>query len=172
MNSEKNVCCFLGHREIEDSESLRTKISETVEDLILNHNVETFLFGSRSKFDNLCRNVVSNLKEKYPNIKRVYVRAEYQEISEDYEKYLLEKFEETYFPNRAINSGKAVYTQRNCEMIDKSDYCIFYYKKDYLPPERKNSKKDLFMYQPKSGTGTAHDYAVRKNRKIINVAEY
>lgn len=171
MNNEEKNCCFIGHRKIENAESLKTKLYETALDLILNHNVTTFLFGSRSEFDSLCRKVVAELKEKYPHINRVYVRAEYPIINEHYEKYLLEDFEETYFPNRALNSGKAVYTQRNYEMIDKSEICVVYFKKDYLPDERKHSKNDIYNYQPNSGTGIAYDYAVKKNRKIINVAE-
>ena len=79
--------------------------------------------------------------------------------------------EETYYPERAINAGKAVYVERNCEMIDKSEYCIVYYKDEYLPPRRKKSRRDLFDYQPKSGTGIAYQYAVKKNKTVINVAE-
>ena len=171
MYEQKKACCFFGHRRVENIESLRSKVYKTVEELILNHGVETFLFGSKSEFDYLCRSVVADLKEKFPHIKRVYVRAEYMEISENYEKYLLEDFEETYFPKRAVNSGKAVYLERNYEMIDKSDFCIVYLSEDYLPPERKQCKKDLFSYQPNSGTKLAFNYAVKKNRKLINIAE-
>lgn len=41
-----------------------------IEDLIVNHKVLTFLFGGRSDFDYLCHLVVTELKEKYPNIIR------------------------------------------------------------------------------------------------------
>ena len=127
--------------------------------------------GSKSEFDRLCIKVVSELKEKYTHIKRIYVRAEYEVISDSYEKYLLEDCEETYYPERATNAGKAVYVERNCEMIDKSEYCIVYYKDEYLPPRRKNSRRDLFDYQPKSGTGVAYKYAVQKKKEIINLVE-
>ena len=119
----------------------------------------------------MCREVLAVKKEKYLHIKRIYVRAEYPDINEDYENYLLKSCEGTYFPEREINGGKAVYVERNCEMIDKSDYCVVYFKDDYLPPRRKNSKGDLFGYQPKSGTGIAYNYAVVKKRLIINLAE-
>ena len=171
MNKEKKTCCFFGHRNVSETESLKIKVYEIMENLILHNKVDTFLMGSKSDFDLLCRKVVSELKEKYTHIKRIYVRAEYEYISSDYEKYLLEGCEETYFPKRAINAGKAVYVERNCEMIDKSDYCIVYYKDGYLPPRRKNSRRDLFDYQPKSGTGIAYQYAVRKKKVIINVFE-
>ena len=31
-------------------------------------------------------------------------------------------------------------------------------------------RRDLFDYQPKSGTAVAYDYAVKKKKEIINVA--
>lgn len=36
-------------------------------------------------------------------------------------------------------------------------------------PRHKNSRRDLFDYQPKSGTTVAYDYAVKKKKEIINV---
>ena len=110
-------------------------------------------------------------KEKYPYIKRIYVCAEYPYIDEDYENFLLERYEETYFPEKLTDAGRAVYVERNCEMIDKADICIVYFKDSYLPPRRKYSKRDLSDYQPKSGTGIAYKYAVQKKRSIINLAE-
>ena len=77
-------------------------------------------------------------------------------------------FEETYFPLQAKNAGKAVYVKRNCEMIDKSDICVIYYRDNYLAPKRKNSKRDLSEYQPKSGTHIAYNYALKMKREIIN----
>ena len=65
-------------------------------------------------------------------------------------------------------AGKASYVERNQEMINKSDFCVIYYDENYLPPRRKNSRRDLFHYQPKSGTAVAYDYAVKKKKKIIN----
>ncbi len=39
-------------------------------------------------------------------------------------------------------SNKASYIERNYAMINDSDYCIFYYNKDYLPKKRKHYKND------------------------------
>ena len=169
--NEKKTCCFFGHRRITEAENMYIKIYETMENLILNNNVDTFLMGSKSDFDSLCRKAVSELKEKYPYIKRIYVRAEYEYINNSYEEYLLESCEETYYPDRIKNAGKAVYIERNYEMIDKSDYCIVYYKTGYSPPERKTAKNDLLYYQPKSGTAIAYQYAVKRKKEIINIGE-
>ena len=56
-------------------------------------------------------------------------------------------------------------------MIDKSNVCIFYYDENYLPPRRRNAKRDIADYQSKSGTKIAYDYAKTKNKKIINLKE-
>lgn len=169
MDGNKKTCCFFGHRKIEKRDTLKRRLYEIIENLIVNENTDTFLFGSKSEFDSLCCEVVSALKEKYTHIKRIYVRAEYPVISDDYEKYLLQSYEETYFPQKAINAGKAVYVERNCEMIDKSDFCVVYYDKNYVPPRRKNNKRDLLDYQPKSGTNVALNYAIKKGACIKNV---
>lgn len=171
MQTEKKTCCVFGHRKIAGKTQLKVDLTKIIENLIVNENVDTFLVGSKSEFDELCREVLCELKEKYPNIKRIYVRAEYSDINDNYEKYLLQSCEHTYFPDRARKAGKAVYVQRNYEMIDNSDICVVYFKDNYLPQRRKNSRQDLFDYQPKSGTSIAYKYAAWKNRIIINLAE-
>lgn len=68
-----------------------------------------------------------------------------------------------------INAGKAAYVERNYEMIDNSSYCIIYYDENYRPPRRKNSRRDLFDYQPKRGTAVAYDYVIKKGKICLNI---
>lgn len=117
----------------------------------------------------LCLHVVTELKKKYPHIRRIYVRAEFPYIDESYTSYLLKRYDHTYYPERMLNAGMAAYVERNYEMIDNSSYCVIYYDENYMPPRRKNSRRDLFDYQPSSGTKLAYDYAVKKNLKILNI---
>ncbi|MBE6587381.1 MAG: DUF1273 domain-containing protein [Ruminococcaceae bacterium] len=153
----KNICCFFGHRTINETEELKSKLIEIIEELIVQKQVDTFLFGSRSCFNSLCLKIVTEIKEKYPHIKRVYVRAEYPYISEYYKNYLLESYEDTYYPEKIMSSGRASYVERNYEMIDKSHYCVVYYDELNAPTPRK------------SGTKIALDYAVKKCKNIIGV---
>ena len=95
-----NTCCFFGHRTINETDELRTKITEAVERLISDENVDAFLFGSKSEFDRLCLELVTKLKEKYPHVKRIYVRAEFPYINDDYMSYLLKYYDETYYPEK------------------------------------------------------------------------
>ena len=153
----KNVCCFFGHRNINETEELKSKINKIIERLIVDENVDTFLFGSRSRFDSLCLELVTAIKEKYTHIKRIYVRAEYPYISKQYKSYLLKSYEETYYPEKIMNAGKAIYIERNYEMIDNSYFCIVYCDESSVSITRR------------SGTQIALNYAIKKGKRIISV---
>ena len=148
------TCCFFGHRKINETEVLKSKLIEIIEKLIVDEKINTFLFGSKSQFNSLCLELVTEIKEKYPHIKRIYVRAEYPYISEHYKNYLLESYEDTYYPEHIIGSGRAAYVERNYEMINKSYYCIVYYDEPNGPTTRK------------SGTKIALDYAIKQGKQI------
>ena len=154
---DAKTCCFFGHRTINETKELEKKLTMIIESLIMEKQVDIFLFGSKSQFNSLCLKIVTELKEKYPHIKRVYVRAEYPYISEEYKNYLLETYEDTYYPEKIMNSGKAIYIKRNFEMIDNSQFCIVYYNESNSPTNRK------------SGTKIALDYAIKQSKNIINI---
>lgn len=162
------ACCFFGHRKINETPELTERLEAVIESLIKEKEVSSFYFGSKSEFDSLCLKVVTNLKENYPYIKRIYVRAEFPYIDDSYKKYLLESYDDTYYPERIINAGRAAYVERNYEMIDNSSYCICYYDENYAPPKRRNGKRDLADYHPKSGTKLAYDYAVSRRLTVYN----
>lgn len=44
----KKTCCFFGHRTINETEELKSKLTGILEKLIAEENVDTFLFGSKS----------------------------------------------------------------------------------------------------------------------------
>ena len=163
------ICCFFGHRKIDETEDLKVKLYTIIENLIVNKKIDTFLFGSKSEFDDLCHKVVSELKDKHPQIKRIYVRSAFQHIPEWYEESLLKYYEATYFPKHMQKAGRGIYVERNREMINHSKICVVYYDEFYTPPKRRNCKGNLTNYQPKSGTAVAYDYAVKKKKTIINV---
>ena len=175
--------CFIGHRKIDGTDELKAELYAVIENLITNENVNTFLFGSRSQFDDLCHSIVTELKEKYPDIQRVCfeTKSEYavlederEEMEKSFSKFFKEEvhfngYEKSVKPEKMYSSGRASYIERNQIMIDESDFCIVYYDENYLPPRRKYSKRDLTDYQPKSGTHIAYDYAKRKKKTIINL---
>ena len=161
--------CFIGHRTIQKDEELISLLKQTIIDLI-NKGVTTFLFGSMSAFNDLSWEIVTALKAKYPFIKRVYVRATYQYIDKSYEKYLLKSYEETYFSPKLENAGKYSYVERNHEMINASTYCVFYYSESYVPALRRQPKRSVLSPSKRnSGTKLAYNYALKRNKTIINL---
>lgn len=154
-NIFNNACCFFGHRKIVETEKLKNQLYETIESLIKKEKVDVFLFGSKSSFDSLCYEIVTKIKEKHPHIKRIYVRVEYPNINDEYNTYLLNHYEQTYYPQKIIGATKAVYIKRNYEMIDNCEFCIVYFKNDSLPKSEK------------SGTKIALDYALKHNKTVI-----
>ena len=59
--------CFVGHRKIESTEQLRKALYDTTL-MLIDKGATTFLFGSKSEFDNLAWEVVSKLQNQYPYI--------------------------------------------------------------------------------------------------------
>ena len=175
--------CFIGHQSVVDAEQLKIRIANTVSKLI-SDGADTFLFGSRSQFDTLCWEVVTELQTQYPNIKRLSYNTPHETAITSNEE--LRRFERIYAKTagvdvrikdyasdvksqKSVNATKDTYIMRNQNMIDDSDVCVFYYDKSYLPPKRKQSKNCIWNYQPRSGTAVAFDYAKRKNKRIINL---
>ena len=180
-------CCFIGHRKIAKTEELKQRLQNTIEMLIKEKQVRTFIFGSRSEFDFLCHQIVSNLMSIYPTIERVVYtcKSEFAVLKQDKTKLeqifsnalkqdiTLCEYEKEIEHKTKFTSGKASYIERNRAMIDASSFCIFYYDENYKPPRRKYSKRSVGDYQPKSGTKIAFDYAMKQSKKrdltVINV---
>lgn len=151
---------FIGHRNVDNSQSLKLRVTEIIEKLIVEKNADNFLFGSKSEFDNLCYEVVTEQKKKYPQICRVFVRAEYEYINESYSEYLSSLYEDTFFPTQVHGAGALSYIKRNKVMIDMTDFLVVYFNEDYVPKSK-----------TKSGTKIAVNYAQGKNVPIINLFE-
>ena len=73
------TCCFIGHREVPDRSEVYNRTKKIIENLIVNENVKVFHFGSRSAFDDICHEIVTDFQEKYTDINRINYdrRSEY-----------------------------------------------------------------------------------------------
>lgn len=162
-----NSVCFIGHRKIDETPELRERVKNILQNLI-ESGTKNFIFGDHSEFNSLCYELVTKLKEKHPEIKRIHFRKDYEDTDDYTMQFLITGFEESICPKGVGSAGNAGYIERNEAMIKQSDVCVFYYCENYLPPRRKKSKRDLTDYQPKSGTALAYAYAKRKNKKVLN----
>lgn len=162
------ACSFFGHRDTPQTEELKQKVRETVERLIVEEDVDTFLFGSRSTFDALCHMVVTELKEKYPHIQRIAYLCKHESAclvgtgAEEQRRIkeltgrdvYIREFEGIKKSSRINSAGRACYVERNYWMIDDSYIVIIYLKEE----DRKFYKK--------RGTMVACQYAQKKNKDI------
>ena len=162
------ACSFFGHRDTEQTEELKQKVRETVERLIVEEGVDTFLFGSRSKFDELCHIVVTELKEKYPHIQRIAYLCKHEsgclvgagmsltrKIKDvtGRDEYVAE-YEEIKKSDRINSAGRACYVERNQWMIESSNFVVIRYK-------------HIQTMQKKCGTDCALQYAKKLQKNII-----
>lgn len=183
--SEIKTICFIGHRTVNNEEQIKAKLRETLSTLI-SAGADTFLFGSRSAFDSLCWEIVTVLKEQYPQLKRIcytapheaaFTSKEEREQSELFFSQMMKReihymdYEEAVSSQKSLTANKNAYIMRNQEMIDNSDICVFYYNENYLPPKRRSVNKFLPDCQPKSGTAIAFAYATQKKKRIINLSD-
>ena len=165
------ACSFFGHRDTPQTEELKEKVREVVERLIVEEGVDVFLFGSRSSFDELCHIVVTEIKEKYPNIRRVAYLCKHEagclvgtgmELKRKIKEITgrdtyVSEYEEIKKSDRVNSAGRASYVKRNQEIIDESDIVVF-----HLLPETKGDSVERLV----SGTVFAFEYACRKRKKI------
>lgn len=144
------TCSFFGHRKIGYNEKVKEKVKKIVENLIVYCGVRVFLFGSRSEFDGLCHLVVTQLKEKYQEIKRIAYTCKGETCILESEKNAWGKIysrlhkpdvvllgvEEEFNHKTKYTAGRASYVERNQAMVNDSAYCVFYYDENYLPKGR------------------------------------
>lgn len=165
-------CCIIGHRKINATKEFVEKIKETLLNLVIHKNVDRFLFGNNGEFNDLCYKLVNELKNKFSNIKTVFY-SRYDEVAftfEEKENYDY-KSKTKPFPYKCFDeivedeqvhqaNGKYSFVLRNKVMIENSDFCLFYYLKDYQLPK-------MFGKQRNSGTKIAYEFAVECAKNII-----
>ena len=134
---------------------MKDNVSETVERLIVKEGFDTFLFGSRSQFDELCHIVVTELKEKYPNIQRIAYLCKHEtecfagagmKMKQQINKITgqdvyVPEYEDIKKSDRVNSAGRASYVERNYWMIDES-CCVAFFLRDI----QKNLGHKLHIY--------------------------
>ena len=152
---ENKICSFFGHRTIELTEKL--KATTTAEILrSVDFGCRTFYFGGYGEFDALCYEIVSKIKEEHPEweLRRIYCVSQERYLRKDVRYFHREDYDEVIYLAPAFEGWyKSIYF-RNCAMIDRSDYLIFYAE----------ARED-------SGAYKAYRYAQRRKKTAVNLWE-
>lgn len=155
QNHNYYSCCVFGHRDIKITKELENKLKYIFIDLIENKQVGIFYFGGFGDFDELCNKLVKTLQKTYTHIKRVYVCDDYKYIERPRKRPLWLNADDyddlVYFDIVYTGFYKRIYF-RNLEIIDHSDYCVFY-----------------IIHSNNSGAYKVLQYAIRRKKEIIDV---
>lgn len=151
--SKKMTCCFIGQKDIDDSQHMIQEITTTIFLFIVKNNVKNFIFSGKNKFDCVCHKIVTKFQNEYGDIKRIKYNSKYdylfdQDIDDN-------KNEDILDYDEFVECDTFYIAQ---EMIDASDVCIFYLDKNYLP--KKGDKRI-----DKIETHIAYEYAIKISKK-------
>lgn len=152
---ENKICSFFGHREIAITEELYATTTAEIRKAV-DLGCRVFYFGGYGAFDELCHKIVTKIKGELPKtqIQRVYCVAQERYLRKKSRYFSREDYEEIIYLTPAFAGWyKSIYF-RNCAMIDKSDWIIFYAEK------RENS-----------GAYKAYSYAKKMKKPLINIAK-
>lgn len=66
------ICSCFGHQKINITIELRRKVESFIRHLIKYEDYDIFYFGGFSDFDDLCWQVVSELRKEFPHVQRYF----------------------------------------------------------------------------------------------------
>lgn len=141
------IITFIGHSNSSEKEKLTIGV---LEEIVKDNDVEFFL-GGYGSFDEHAINIALQYKEKHENAKIIFVTPYI------YKNYFLiggmkRKADEIIYPEIEKVPKRLAIIRRNEWMIEKADVVIAYVKYSF------------------GGARMSYDYAFRKNKKIINLA--
>ena len=158
MESDIKCVCFTGHRTIDNGivENIERQIEGLVKELYFK-GTKKFISGGANGFDILAAKAVLRIREKYADIELELVlpcsssfKRKNQKEQEDFDYVYMAADTVTVLSLKYYNGCMH---KRNRYMVDKSDYCIAYLKKE------------------NGGTFYTVNYAMKKGIKVKNIAE-
>ena len=124
---QEKICSFFGHRVIDITDSLCTRAAAEIM-RALEFGCRTFYFGGYGAFDSFCYKVVTKIKDENPELKirRIYCVSQERYLRKNVRYFMRENYDDIIYLLPSFDGWyKSIYF-RNCAMIDKSDFIIFY----------------------------------------------
>ncbi len=118
MFMKDKICCFCGHRDINEYE-IEKKVKTEISNLIDN-GVTTFYSGGMGNFDNLCERIVREIKLSNDEVK-LYLIAPYmmKRFNTDNQFY-----EEIIIPDLGEIHYKRAIKERNKWIVNRSNFIL------------------------------------------------
>ena len=142
------VCTFFGHRNVPSG--VRVALEAVLIDLIENKGADVFYVGNLGEYDRIVREVLRQLKGRYPHIRYAIVLAYMPTVRDAY----LYKDTETLYPEGLERvPPKFAISKRNRWMVEQADMAITYVVNNY------------------GGAAQFQGMARRKGKTVINLYE-
>lgn len=146
---------FFGHREIDNPEETEKRLTDVIRDIIKNNGYVKFLIGRNGEFDWLASAVISRIthgnQNSYTVLVLPYMKASYRDHKNNFECCYNEV-------EICTESSSAHYKSAiqicNRNMVDRSDLVV------------------CFIDHNSGGAYKTVQYAVKQNKKIINIGNY
>lgn len=158
MKAKERTCCFTGHRDlpVEQYQNIVAKAEETIE-ILIKKRYRYFGTGGALGFDTIAALAVLKLKERYPDIRLIFVLPCLSQ-TQSWSKKDIEVYESLKRQTDKIVYTSQEYTRgcmhkRNRHLVDNSLVCI------------------AFLTESKGGTAYTVDYAKKHGLSIVNIAE-
>ncbi len=141
------ICTFFGHRDCPNT--VKVKLQKVLEDLIINHHVNTFYVGHQGQFDALVYHTLQEFKRIHPHIRITVVLAYMPRKKTDTDHY-----EDTLLPDgmESIPLRYAI-SYRNNWMLKHADCVVTYITHSY------------------GGASQYAEKAMRQKKTVINLAD-
>lgn len=147
---------FFGHREVEEPSEIEKRLDKLLHLIINREEYVEFLVGREGEFDLLVSSAIKRAVRKYGygNTRFIlvlpYMKTEYRDNEQSY----LEYYDEVEICAESAHSHyKSAIQVRNRNMVDRSDLII------------------CCIRQKIGGAYKTIQYAERKGKKIVNIAE-
>ena len=142
------ICSFFGHKDT--PQSVYPKLVHTIEDLIVNRDVDNFMVGNQGGFDSMVLKALREMKKAHPYISYGVVLAYMPREKQIYEFY---DPTETFLPEGIETVPKRfAISWRNKWMVRESQIVV------------------CFITHSWGGAAQFVEYAQKRNTNIINVA--
>jgi len=123
-----NGCCFFGPRKMGFSDKLYNEVSDLIDKLVLYHRVGELYFQDVSGFEVICKAASQVIKSKYDYVTR-YMTVPRAKTSREVPVLSIEHkrmYDELWVTNLSDICYKEKERFNQYEMVQRSDFCIFY----------------------------------------------
>ena len=138
------ICSLFGHRDA--PETIKSTLKTILLDLIENKNVNIFYIGNNGSFDRMAKELLKELKKNL-NFNYYVVLAYIPPKTDD-----VDYSDTIYFDELNFKPHKTRIIERNKLMINKADIVVTY------------------VTHITGGASRFKDYAIRKNKIVINIS--